>query len=348
MKKMLSLVAAIATAALLTACGKTETTDTSSANASANTTITVYSARKEHLIKPLFDAYTAKTGINIQYITDKAGPLLSRLKSEGVTTKADILLTTDVGNLWQAQKQGVLQQVKSKVLDQQIPEHLRDKDHYWFGLTQRSRTIVYSTERLQPEQLSTYAALSDESFKGRLCLRTSKKVYNQSLVASMVAHQGADKTTTIVKGWVANLAVAPFSNDTAAMQAVQAGQCDATIVNTYYFGRLEKDGKAEGLKIFWPDQDQGQNGVHMNISGAGVTAHAKHTDAAIKLLEWLSGPEAQEMLAGLNMEFPVNPQVKSVAQVQAWGAFKADSIPLNEIAAQQIEAVKIIDSAGYL
>lgn len=349
MKKMLSLSIVISTAVLLTACGKTDKAESSSVKTpEAATQITVYSARKEHLIKPLFDAYTAKTGIKIQYITDKAGPLLSRLKSEGSTTPADILLTTDVGNLWQAQKQGVLQAVTSVTLDQQIPENLRDKDHYWYGLTQRSRIIVYAADRVQPEVLTTYSALADESFKGRLCLRTSKKVYNQSLVASMIAHQGAKKTQAVVKGWVANLAVAPFANDTAAMQAIQAGQCDATIVNTYYFGRLEKDGKASGLKIFWPNQAQTQSGVHMNISGAGITAHAKHKQAAIALLEWLSSPEAQEMLAGLNMEFPVNPKVKSVQQVQDWGTFKADTIPLNDIAAQQIKAVKIIDSAGYL
>ena len=349
MPKIFTLSAVISTALLLVACEKNgNDTEAESSAALESKQITVYSARKEHLIKPLFDAYTAKTGVKIQYITDKAGPLLSRLKSEGATTQADILLTTDVGNLWQAQKQGVLQAVTSETLAQQIPAKLRDKDNFWYGLTQRSRTIVYSSDRVKPEALSTYAALADESFKGRLCLRTSKKVYNQSLVASMLAHQGSEKTETIIKGWVNNLAVAPFSNDTAAMQAVQAGQCDATIVNTYYFGRLEKDGKAAGLKIFWPDQADNEAGVHMNISGAGITTHAKHKAEALALIEWLSSPEAQKMLAGLNMEFPVNPNVESVPQVQAWGTFKADSLPLNDIAAKQIEAVKIIDNAGYL
>ena len=343
MKNVFCFSACIAFIAFVAGCAKT---DDSGIN---NTpTITVYSARKEHLIKPLFDAYTQKTGIAIQYITDKAGPLLSRLKSEGSTTQADILLTTDVGNLWQAQQQGVLQAVESKTLNDNIPAHLRDENNFWFGLTQRSRTIVYAIDKINADDLSTYAALGDAKFKGQLCLRTSKKVYNQSLVASMVAHQGIDKTQKIVEGWVNNLAIAPFANDTSAMQAVQAGQCNATIVNTYYFGRLEKDGKAQGLKIFWPDQGANEFGVHMNISGAGITRHAKNKEAAVALLEWLSSEDAQKLLAGLNMEFPVNEKVKSIKQVQNWGVFKADNIRLNDIAKQQIQAVRIIDTAGYL
>lgn len=343
--------AVILASSLLSACGQKSAENsatTTNIQSEIPTEIVIYSARKEHLIKPLFDAYTAKTGVAIKYITDKAGPLLTRLKSEGATTPADILLTTDVGNLWQAQQQDVLQPLSSETLSHNIPAHLREQSNYWFGLTQRSRTIVYASDRVKPEELSTYAALAAPEWKGRLCLRTSKKVYNQSLIASMIAHNGSEKTQNTVKGWVDNLAVAPFSNDTAAMKAVQAGQCDATIVNTYYFGRLESEQKSEGLKIFWPDQAENEFGVHMNISGAGLTKYAKHKAAATALLEWLSSSEAQQLLAGLNMEFPVNPAVESIQQVKDWGNFKADNIALDDIAKQQIQAVRIIDSAGYL
>ncbi len=309
--------------------------------------IVVYSARKEHLIKPLFDKYTEKTGVKIEYITDKAGSLLARLKSEGPTTPADMLLTTDVGNLWQAQKQGVLQPVNSQVLANNVPEHLREKNNHWFGLTQRSRIVVYASDRVKPEELSTYEDLADARWKGRLCLRTSKKVYNQSLVASFITHLGQDKTKAVIEGWVDNLAVDPFSNDTAAMNAVMAGQCDVTIVNTYYYGGLEAKNESGSLKIFWPNQGEAERGVHMNISGAGITKHAKHSEAAIALMEWLSGEEAQGMLAGLNMEFPVNQAVQPVAQVTAWGTFNADKVALSDIAGHQIEAVRLIDEAGY-
>ncbi len=349
MNKVLVL-SAVMVSALLTACSQTEnnTTADDASTVKPDNKVTVYSARKEHLIKPLFDAYTEKTGVEIDYITDKAGPLLSRLNSEGATSPADLLLTTDVGNLWQAQQQGVLQAIDSQTLNKNVPQYLRDDENLWFGLTQRARTIVYASDRIKADELSTYAALGADNFKGRLCLRTSKKVYNQSLVAAMAAHEGEQKAKQMVSAWVNNLAIAPFSNDTAAMKAVQAGQCDATIVNTYYFGRLEKEGKASGLKIFWPDQAEGQHGVHMNISGAGVTKHAPHKAQAIALLEWLSSAEAQTLLAGLNMEFPVNPNVQAVEQVRNWGAFKADNIALSDVAALQVEAVRIIDNAGYL
>lgn len=312
--------------------------------------VVVYSARKEHLIKPLFDAYTDKTGTEIRYVTDKAGPLLARLKSEGKRTPADMLITVDAGNLWHAAEQGVLGKVESPVLDANIPGHLKDAEGRWFGLSVRARTIVYSTERVKPSELSTYEDLADPKWKGRLCLRTSKKVYNQSLVAMMIAELGVEKTEAIVRGWVANLAAAPFSNDTKTMQAVAAGRCDVAIVNTYYFGRLQNKQPDIKLAIFWPNQSgEGESGrgVHVNVSGAGITANARHREAAVKLLEWLSGAEAQAMFAGLNMEYPANPAVPPTAEVAAWGSFKADSINIAEAGRLQPEAVKLMDRAGY-
>lgn len=308
-------------------------------------TITVYSERKEHLIKPLFDEYTAQTGVKIRYITDSAGPLITRLENEGEATPADMLITVDAGNLWQASERGVLRGINSDTLEENIPAHLQAEDNEWFGLSARARTIVYSTERVKPEELSTYEALADPKWKGRLCLRTAKKVYNQSLVATMIKTLGEKKTQEVVEGWVANLATEPYSNDTVAMESVEAGQCDVTIVNTYYFGRLQKDRPDVALALFWPNQDG--RGVHVNVSGAGVTKHAKHPQEAQKLLEWLSSEEAQYKFAEANEEYPVNPKVKPSPLVSSWGDFKADLVNVEAAGRLQADAIKLMDRAGY-
>lgn len=307
--------------------------------------VVVYSARNEHLIKPLFDRYTESTGVTIRFITDKEGPLLQRLKAEGARSPADVLITVDAGNLWYAAESGVLAEIDSPTLEANVPANLRDPQGRWFGLSERARTIVYSTERVQPGELSSYEDLADSKWRGRLCLRTSKKVYNQSLVATLIARHGEEKAEQIVRGWVANLAAAPFSNDTKAMEAVVAGQCDVTVVNTYYFGRLQKAQPEIQLAIFWPNQDS--SGVHINVSGAGVTRYAKHPEAAQKLLEWLSSEAAQAEFAGLNMEYPVNPKVPADPAVAAWGAFKADELNVNEAGRLQADAIRLMDRAGY-
>ncbi len=307
--------------------------------------VVVYSARNEQLIKPLFDRYTEQTGVTVRYITDKAGPLLQRLEAEGRRTPADMLITVDAGNLWHAAENGVLAEISSPILEANVPPNLRDPQGRWFGLSERARTLVYSTERVQPQDLSTYEDLADPKWRGRLCLRTSKKVYNQSLVAALIARLGEERAEQIVRGWVENLAVAPFSNDTKAMQAVAAAQCDVTIVNTYYFGRLQKQQPDIKLGIFWPNQDS--SGVHINVSGAGVTRYAKHPEAAQALLEWLTSEEAQADFAGLNMEYPVNPKVMPDATVSAWGDFKADTLNVNEAGRLQSAAIRLMDRAGY-
>ena len=312
---------------------------------SASDEIVVYTARKEHLVKPLFDAYTEKTGVNIKYITDKAAPLLARLQAEGKNSPADMLITVDAGNLWQAAEKGVLAPVKSEILEQNIPTHLRDPEGRWFGLSVRARTIVYATDRVKKNELSSYENLADPVWKGRLCLRTSKKVYNQSLVAMMIAEKGEKETESVVKGWVNNLAAAPFSNDTKVMEAIAAGQCDVGIVNTYYYGRLMKKEKDLKLALFWPNQDS--RGVHINISGAGVTTNANNREQAIKLLEWLSGTEAQTIFVSLNMEDPANPAINADATVVAWGEFKQDQLNVAKAGELQTSAVMLMDRAGY-
>lgn len=307
--------------------------------------VVVYSARKEHLIKPLFEAYTAKTGVQVKYITGKAGALLERIKAEGANTPADLFITVDAGNLWHAAKEGVLQPLESKTLTENIPAHLRDPQNHWFGLSVRARTIVYNKDKVNPSELSTYEALGSSEWKGRLLLRTSKKVYNQSLVASMIAEKGDVETEKIVESWVANMPVAPFSSDTKALEAVVAGVGDVTVVNTYYFGRLLKKNPDLPLAIFWPNQKT--SGVHMNVSGAGVTKYAKNMDEAVKLLEWLSSPEAQGKFASLNMEFPANESVKADPVVAAWGEFKGNPMNVAKYGEYQAEAIKLMDRAGY-
>ena len=219
------------------------------------TEVVVYSARNEHLIEPLFKEFTEETGINIRFITDKAGTLVQRLKTEGARTPADVLITVDAGNLWYAADQGLLQPVTSETLLRNIPEHLRDPEGKWYGLSVRARTIVYNTQKVKPEELSTYAALGDPNWKGRLLLRTSKKVYNQSLVAMLISEHGVEKAEGIVKSWVQNLAADPFSNDTKVMEAIVAGQGDVGIVNSYYYGRLIKEKPDLPLALYWPGQD---------------------------------------------------------------------------------------------
>jgi iron(III) transport system substrate-binding protein len=307
--------------------------------------VVVYSARNEQLIKPLFDAYTKETGVTINFITGTEGALLERLKAEGANTPADLLITVDAGNLWYAANEGVLAKLKSPVLNANIPAHLRDPDGQWYGLSVRARTIAYNTQKVKPLELSTYENLADPKWKGRLCLRTSKKVYNQSLVAMMIAHQGEKKTEQIVKGWVANLATDPIADDTKVLEAIAAGQCDVGVVNTYYYGRLMKKSPELPLALYWPNQSD--RGVHVNISGAGVTKHAKHKQAAVKFLEWLSSEKAQNLFADENQEYPANPTVKPDASVAAWGSFKQDNINVAQAGSLQVDAVKLMDRAGY-
>jgi iron(III) transport system substrate-binding protein len=315
------------------------------APAVADQEVVVYSARVEQLIKPMFDAFTKESRIKVKFVTDKEGALLQKLKAEGANTPADVLITVDAGNLWEAANEGLLQSVDSAVLAKNVPAHLKDPKSQWFGLSVRARTMIYNTQKLKPADLSTYEDLAAPKWKGRLCLRTSKKVYNQSLVAMMIAEHGEAKTEQIVRGWVANLATDPFPDDTKAMEAVAAGQCDVTLVNTYYYGRLMEKNPKLPLGLAWANQQAG--GVHVNVSGAGVTKHAKHKAEAVKLIEFLSSPAAQNLFADVNMEFPVNAEVKPDAVVAAWGPFKQNPVNVAKAGELQAAAVKLMDRAGY-
>jgi iron(III) transport system substrate-binding protein len=307
--------------------------------------VVVYSARNEQLIKPLFDAYTKQTGVNVKFITDKEGPLMERLKAEGANTPADMLITVDAGNLWQAAQQNLLQPIHSPVLQANIPAHLRDPKNQWFGLSVRARTIFFNTHKVKPAELNSYEDLAGPAWKGRLCLRTSKKVYNQSLVAMLIEEHGTAKAEQIVKGWVGNLATDVFPDDTKMLEAIAAGQCDVGLANTYYFARLIDKKQALPLGVFWANQKA--RGVHVNVSGAGVTKHAKNAQGAQKLIEWLSSAAAQNLFTDLDFEFPANPAVKPDAKLVAWGSFKQNLINVTKAGELQVEAVKLMDRAAY-
>ena len=307
--------------------------------------LVVYSARKYQLVEQLFLEYGRERGIEVKSVTDDGAPLIQRLIAEGVNSPADVFISVDAGDLWRATEAGLLAPVKSATLEAAIPAHLRDPAGHWFGLAVRARTIAYSTERAKPSDLSTYAALGDPRWKGRLCLRSGKHVYNQSLVAMMIGDIGVEATERIVRSWVANLAAEPFSSDTLLLNAIAAGQCDVGIVNTYYLGRLQHERPEFPVQIFWADQ-QGA-GTHVNISGGGVTAHAKNRGEALRFLEWLASPAIQKRFAAVNFEFPANAGVDPLAEVAAWGEFEPNLVNVGTIGKTQADAVKLLDRAGW-
>jgi iron(III) transport system substrate-binding protein len=307
--------------------------------------VVVYTSRQPHLVEPLFERFKEDTGLEIEFISDDAGALIERLAAEGENSPADVLITVDAGNLWQAGERGLLQPLESEFLNERVPAALRDPDSLWFGLSIRARTLVYHPNRVDPASLSTYAALAEPEWQGRLCLRTSRKVYNQSLVAVMIERFGETRTEQIVRGWVENLATDPFSSDTRLIEAMAAGQCDVGIVNTYYLGRLQQEDPQYPVRLFWADQ--GAGGVHVNISGAGITTHAGNFAGARTLIEWLAGDTAQQMMAATNLEFPVVEDVPLDPVVEAWGPYRGDSTNLAVAGKRQAEAVRLMDRAGW-
>ena len=315
------------------------------ATAAGGQTVTIYSSRNEQLIKPLLDKYTEKTGVKIELVTDKTGPLMARLQAEGKNTPADMLLTVDAGNLWQAAEQGLLQPVSSTILETNVPAKYRDPKGQWTGLSLRARTIFYDPSKVSADQLSTYADLADPKWKGKLCLRSSKAVYNQSLVASMMENLGEEKTEEIIRGWVANLATDVFSDDTSMLEAIAAGQCEVGIANSYYYGRLLDEKPNFPVKIFWANQ--GTTGTHVNISGAGVIANSDNPDGALKLMEWLSSDEAQGLYASSDKEYPVKVGIDESELLRSWGPFKQDSISVQKFGELQTQAIQMMDKAGY-
>jgi iron(III) transport system substrate-binding protein len=305
--------------------------------------VVIYSAR-HYGQEAAFEAFTKKTGIQLKILNGSTGELFERLRAEGDRTPADILLTVDAGNLWNAARAGLLARTDSPELQANIPAHLRDPENRWVGLTVRARTIMYNTKKVKPSELSTYEALGDPKWKGRLCLRTSGYIYNQSLLATMIKRHGEAKTETLVRGWVANQPNL-INSDTKILEAISAGQCDVGITNHYYLARLVSKDPDFAVAPFWANHQT--TGTHVNISGAGITAHAKNRANAVKFLEFLSSAEAQQMFADLSFEYPANPQAAIHPLVAKWGKFKQDDINIAAAGEFQAAAVKLADRAGY-
>lgn len=321
------------------------------AEAFADEEVNIYSSRKEALIKPLLDRFTEQTGIAVNLVTGKDGALLQRLKSEGMNSPADLLITADAGNLYRAKAAGVTQPFVSEALASSIPETYRDPEGHWVGLTLRARPILYAKDRVDPQTLSTYEALADPAFKGRICIRSSDNIYNQSLVASLIAADGLEATEIWAKGLVANLARPPKGGDRDQIKAAAAGECDLAIANTYYLAGMLKSqdpgerAAAEAVTVFWPNQDG--RGTHVNISGAALTASAKHKEGAVALVEFLATPEAQAWYAEANGEYPVREGVALSPTLADWGPFKADDLNLGRLGELNAEAVRLMDRAGW-
>ncbi len=313
--------------------------------------VNIYSARQENLIKPILDIFTERTGVTVNLVTGSADELIQRLTLEGDNSPADMLIAEDVGRLYRAKEAGVLQAVESAAINDIIPAQYRDSEGYWYGLTLRSRVIIYDKARVNPADLSTYADLADPKWDNKICVRSSGNIYNQSLVASMISRNGVEATEAWATGLVANFGRAPQGGDREQISAVAAGQCDLAISNTYYFGGMLKSineaerKAAEAVAVFFPDQNG--NGAHMNISGAGITKAAKNRDAAVQLMEFLAGEEAQAWYAEVNNEFPVRADVPASELLQSWGTFKADNLALEELGIHNAEAVRLMDRAGW-
>ncbi|MFD2203806.1 Fe(3+) ABC transporter substrate-binding protein [Shivajiella indica] len=313
--------------------------------------VNVYTHRHYEADQKLFDMFTEATGIKVNVVSASADELIQKLELEGANSPADVLITVDAGRLHRAESKGLFQPVTSETLNSNIPSKFRDPEGYWFGMTYRARILAYSNERVNPEELSTYEALAEEKWKGRILTRSSENIYNQSLLASIIANDGKEAAEQWAAALLANMAREPKGSDRDQVKAVAAGEGDVAIVNTYYIGIMLNDANeeerkaAEKISIFFPNQED--RGTHINISGAGVTKYAPNKDNAIKLLEFLSTKESQEFLANINFEYPVNPKAEFSDLLKQWGSFKADDLNLSVLGDNNSDAVIIFDKVGW-
>ncbi|HEY9620547.1 MAG TPA: Fe(3+) ABC transporter substrate-binding protein [Crinalium sp.] len=335
-------------------CETPEPTAQSGNNATSRATsqeVNVYSSRHYESDDALYKGFTERTGIRVNLIEGKDDELIERIKSEGQNSPADVLITVDAGRLWRAEQENLFQPVTSDTLMNAVPENLRHPENHWFGLTRRARVIVYDKNKVNPSDLSTYEALAEPQWKGRVCIRSSSNIYNQSLLGSMIESKGASAAESWAKALVGNLAREPEGGDTDQIKAVAAGQCDVAIVNHYYWARLAKSDKPEEqaianqIGVFFPNQND--RGTHVNISGAGVIATAPHKESAIAFLEYLVSPEAQKVFAEGSLEYPIASGVPVDPVLADLGEFKTDTVNVNAYGENNPEAVQIADRAGW-
>lgn len=320
---------------------------------SASEVVNVYSHRHYEVDKQLYKEFYKQTGIKVNLLKASSVELIKRIEKEGKYTKADVLLTTDVGMLELARSKDIFQPIQSNFLNTTIPSYLKDKDNLWFALTKRARIIAYNIDEVEPKELSTYSALTNEKWKDRVVITKATEVYNQSLLASIIVRKGANEAKKWATGIKSNMARTPRGVDKDSLRAIASGIGDIAIVNTYYVGQMMKGrsvsdrATSEMLGIFFPNQGINESGTHINVSGAGVVKYSKHKENAIKFIEFLASVKAQELFAKVNFEYPVNPNAKVSPLLQSWGKFKEDKTSLYKIGSKNIEAVKMLNQVGW-
>lgn len=346
MKKVVWFLLATLT---LAACNSSEEKNAESEE--ENQVVNIYSHRHYDVDKELFQRFEEETGIAVNVVKAKANELIEKLEREGENSEVDLFITADAGNLAKAAERDLLQSFSSAFLEKTVPSKLKDEQNRWYAITKRARVLAYSKDRVDPSELSTYEALTNDKWEDRVLIRSSSNIYNQSLLASIIAHNGEEKATEWASGIVDNMARDPQGGDRDQVFAIVAGEGDVAVINTYYMGLLLNSPKAEERKaamqtgIFFPNQEG--RGTHINVSGAGLVKYAPNKENAIQLLEFLLSAPAQERYAEANYEYPVNEQVKPAAQLQEWGTFKEDSLPLSNLGKFNREAVMIFNRVGW-
>lgn len=313
--------------------------------------VNIYTHRHYKPDQELFAQFEKETGIKVNVVNASADELIQKMSLEGEQSPADVLITVDAGRLVRAKNNGLLQSVKSEFLEETIPSHLKDTDNQWFALTKRARVVVYNPDNVKAEDLSTYEALTDNKWKNKILIRSSSNIYNQSLMASIIANSDEATAVKWAEGIVANMARSPKGNDRDQIKAVVAGEGDLAVVNTYYIGKLLNSKNAdevkagEGIKVFFPNQEG--RGTHVNVSGAGVAKYAPNKVNAIKFIEFLASEKAQKVFAKANYEYPVNTKVMPSELLQSWGSFKEDTLSLSKLGENNKKAVLAFDAASW-
>ena len=314
--------------------------------------INIYSHRQPFLINPFLELFTQETGIKTNVVYSKKG-LAQRLKAEGENSPADIILTVDIGRLYVYDDLDLLLPIESKKLINNIPSYLRSPDNSWFGLSKRARVIVVDNEKIKDGDITTLEDLADSKWKGQICSRPGSHVYNRGIMASVLAEYGKEKAEEWARNLVSNFAKRPQGNDRAQVKAIYEGECSIAIINNYYYGKLKFSEDPEqrkwvaNVRLIFPNQAEGDRGAHVNISGAGVAKYSKNKKEAIALLEFLTSEKAQKLYGEINFEYPVNPKVSPSEELQNWGEFREDNLPIIKIAELAPEAQKIIDRVGW-
>lgn len=332
-------------------CGEQEPAPVASAPSPAPREVNVYTHRHYDTDKALFAAFTEKTGILVNVIEADDDEVLERLAQEGANSPCDVLITADAGRLGSAKERGFLQASGSEVLKGNIPSNLRDPEGFWYGLTMRARVIAYDKNKVKPEEIKTYADLAKSRWKGKVLVRSSENVYNQSLLAAMIAHEGPEAAKAWAQGMVSNMAREPKGGDTDQLLAIGEGLGTVTIANSYYIGKLMASDEPEKQKakavigVIFPSM--GTHGTHVNVSGGGVAKYAKHVPEAVALLEFLSSDEAQRSFAEGNKEYPVKAGIALAPELEAFGTFQRDSLNLEALGRLNADAVKLFDEAGW-